>query len=66
MLTKNKKDYLKRKGKGCLYCGTTVSKKLGGLPLPGDDVVVQVVTCDECGKSWKDVYTITDIEDLAE
>lgn len=62
---KQKREYLERKGEGCLYCDAITSRnKQGDLPLPGDDVVVQLVTCKKCGRQWRDVYTITDVEEL--
>lgn len=57
------KEYLAAKGQGCLFC--QCDAKISDLPLPGKNVIVRHVTCERCGKSWRDVYTVTDVELLA-
>ena len=62
MLTKKQvKQYLKSETT-CPYCG--------GQDITGSSVEVeaggayQTITCEECGKSWLDIYKLVDIQEI--
>lgn len=61
MNKEQKKRYMKDQSK-CPYCGST---SLTGKSFDTDSgSVSQFVTCSECGKSWRDVYTFSDVEEV--
>lgn len=64
MLTpEQKRNYLSSQG-NCPFCGSGT--------LCGDSYdceggsVAQRIECEDCGKSWHDIYTLTDIEEIFE
>ena len=57
-----KEEYINKQGNFCPYCG---SDDIEAEPLePGGDEAWAVVTCDVCGKEWRDIYHLTDIEEI--
>ena len=57
---KQKADYLKNSNH-CPYCG---SRYIDADRLEVDvDSAWSIVTCESCGKFWKDVFTLTGIEE---
>ena len=61
MFTKEKKkEYLQNPNK-CPYCG---SNDISSGHLEADyNMAWSTVICDSCGKEWRDLYTLTDIEE---
>jgi len=61
LTAKRKRSYLRRGG-NCPYCGS--------YAITGDSVDIegagasQEVSCQECGRSWRDVYTLTNVEEI--
>ena len=55
----NKAKYLKAKGCHCPYCG---SKQISADPpeADGGEVSSQVI-CEDCGKTWIDVFKLADV-----
>jgi len=63
MLTKaQKQDYLTSGGYLCPYCG---SDNLSADSWDGEGKY-QPVTCQSCGKEWRDVYELVGIEEVEE
>jgi len=59
MLTKEqKKKYIDDKGCFCPYCG---SRQIEGSSMNWDIPLCQEINCIDCGRSWSDVLSITDI-----
>lgn len=57
-----KKKYMDKAGNGCPYCG---SDDLNGSRFNSDSMCAwQDITCQSCNKEWRDVYTLTDIEEV--
>ncbi len=54
----NKSYYVCKKGKVCPFCRSTDILTLSDLKIKGIKVY-QDVACDDCGKTWRDVYTLT-------
>lgn len=54
-----KETYIRRKGICCLHCG---SDDIENQPFE-DDCTVKI-DCGSCGKSWTEVYTLTDVVEL--
>lgn len=59
MKKKAKQQYLKEGGKGCIHCNSTDLKCQP--PVTDDSTIQQKVRCCSCGKTWLDVYTLTDV-----
>ena len=60
MTAKQKKAYLEDSSK-CPYCKSTdISGE--SLEIEGN-VVVQIVTCQECDNSWTDYYKLFNVEE---
>jgi len=57
-----KKEYLKRHGNRCPYCSSEDLRTLG-QPSVYDECIKQDVQCLYCGKTWTDIYTLSDIEE---
>ena len=65
MLTEEQKTrYVKLHGYHCPYCGE--AKLEYGAIEAADDGATQDVFCCACDKSWKDVLTLTSIEEAEE
>lgn len=58
--TNQEKEYIKNKGCKCPVCG---SKDIEYSGFNGDgNIVTTDVTCNGCGETWTDCYTLTHIE----
>ena len=65
MLTKAQKQaYLKASHK-CPYCGSRMIEGTGERTFDGDDIS-QKVECQDCRKTWWDIYRLHDIEEEGE
>lgn len=61
-LTKEqKKFYLKHKGNKCPFCKGEVQSQ--GTFEYDEDWAEKECECNDCGKVWKDVYTLSDVVD---
>jgi hypothetical protein len=50
----------------CPFCGTVEIEEQPGFEwISGREVVVRVVFCrhDDCSRQWRDIYTLTGVED---
>jgi DNA-directed RNA polymerase subunit RPC12/RpoP len=57
-----KKQYMDNGGNICPYCG---SNDLDCSRFHSDNACAwQNITCSDCKKEWRDVYTLTDIEKI--
>jgi transcription elongation factor Elf1 len=56
---KQKAAYLKNPNR-CIFCKSTELSVEGGEV--NDKSYYEYVLCDKCGKSWTDIYTLTDLE----
>jgi len=57
-----KKKYIKEGGTTCPYCG---SNNICGQHMEVDSTGAwQEIHCDDCNKTWNDVYKMTDIEEV--
>jgi len=58
---KQQKEYIGSNHK-CPYCHST---NISGWRIETDDgEAYQPITCNECEKSWNDLYTLTGIEEI--
>jgi len=59
-----KQAYLKSEGSKCPFCKS--ENIWGGITHSAKyyDGYEQEVQCNECGKAWKDIYTLTDVEEI--
>jgi len=61
LTVKKKRSYL-RHGSCCPYCGS--------ISITGESVDIdgtgawQEVDCQECGRRWRDVYRLADVEEI--
>lgn len=55
----DKQQYLDKNGVKCLYCKSRNIKS--GTITTDEDFIYQKVNCLTCGKTWLDVYTLTDV-----
>lgn len=60
IMEKKKKEYLETGGVKCLFCKSTNIE--GGFLQVDASYSWQKMTCFECGKKWRDIYTLTDVE----
>ena len=62
-MTTLKEKYLRSDGMLCPYCE---SNNLDGEEEDDEHIttITRIVSCINCGKHWRDVYTLTDIEEL--
>jgi len=58
---RTKAHYLASGGALCPYCGEWNIE--GAFCETGEGSATQKMFCSECGKSWYDIYTLTDIEE---
>lgn len=58
-----KANYVKNGGNRCPFCdGADITSF--DSPETQDDGVVQNIECENCGKQWRDVYTLASVEDI--
>ena len=63
LTAKQKKAYLKDSSK-CPFCG---SDNIGGDGVEiGDNQAEQIVTCNDCEHSWRDIYVLKKVEGIGE
>jgi len=64
MDAEQKKAYLESEGSKCPFCKS--ANICGGVTHSAKyyDAYVQEVHCNECGKAWIDIYTLTDVEEI--
>ena len=61
LTTEQRAKYIADRGEHCPFCGD--------FRIEGDSVYVDIgtawqdITCTECRKSWRDLYTLTGIEE---
>jgi hypothetical protein len=56
---RQKKEYLDALGNICPYCHSSNINALGSLECDDDGTADQEVECYDCGRLWKDIYTLT-------
>lgn len=57
----NKEKYLEHNGLICPYCD---SKEITATSSDfDDDYCWRNVACDDCGETWQDIYTLTDVNE---
>jgi DNA-directed RNA polymerase subunit M/transcription elongation factor TFIIS len=62
MTKTQKKTYLEARGAACPYCGS--HDMSFNLPVVDDGTtIIQVVGCERCQATWREIYTMTDIDD---
>jgi transcription elongation factor Elf1 len=61
MTAKQKKAYLKCSHK-CLYCES--DNITAGNVEVDDGVAIQRVICNNCYKSWNDIYRLVNVEEI--
>ena len=62
MDAEQRQAYLESEGVRCPYCGSTNLEGEGSSSANYYDGYEQIINCKKCGKSWKDIYTLTDVE----
>lgn len=56
-----KKEYIEGKGRFCPFCKC---ETLEGDAIEIDDgLALQLITCNDCGKQWTDIYTLSDVKE---
>ena len=64
LTAERKRSCLRRGGGcGCPYCGSDAITG-GSVDIEGKGAS-QEVSCQECGKCWRDVYTLANVEEIA-
>ncbi len=64
MDSEQRQAYLESEGTRCPFCD---SEELDGEPVTSAafyDGYESIVKCESCGKAWKDIYTLTDVEEI--
>jgi transcription elongation factor Elf1 len=61
MLTKEQIEKYLKNPYHCPFCG---SEDITALPLSGEDNVLGVVVCNDCGKNWEDEYKVVGVSEL--
>lgn len=62
-LTKKQiKKYVEAEGNHCPYCGSKDVEATGNKDFDGDWATAEI-ECKKCGKYWKDVYALCDIQE---
>ena len=65
MLSRAQKNkYLAVGGVCCPYCESTNTTEGAEWDAPGDPIG-RSVTCDDCGRSWGNIYTLTEVVEVA-
>jgi phage FluMu protein Com len=59
---KDKKAYVK-KPFSCPHCKSSDIQAEGDLEMGETQAWVEII-CNTCKKTWRDIYTLTDVEDL--
>ena len=62
-LTASRKRSYLRHGSTCPYCGSDAITG-GSVDIEGAGAS-QEVSCQECGRSWRDVYRLVNVEEVA-
>ena len=57
------KEYLKKRGVECPFCGKGDLNTEDPIETDGSDAW-QHVNCEYCGSEWKDIYTLTGAEEV--
>ena len=60
-----KQEYIRSNGVICPYCRQTDQVDADAVRLENDDFIAEV-RCFRCNKAWKDIYKITDVEEIEE
>jgi len=58
----NEKKYLESGGNICPYCGSDDLNT--GNVQTDSGIAWQDVECDGCGSEWRDLYTLTGVEEV--
>jgi len=61
---KLQKRYLKHKGRNCVFCGALLISRPIITPIDSlnNGKFYRFVRCDECKKSWRDIYALKGAE----
>lgn len=59
MTSKQKKTYIENNGTKCPFCNSNSIE--GGFVESGSGQASQPMECKDCGTSWTDVYTLTNV-----
>ena len=62
---KQREQYLARKGMLCPYCDSRLLDAPGKPEVDGPTASIETI-CVACGKTWWDIYTLTNIEERKE
>lgn len=62
ILTKDLEEYLKSPNH-CPYCGS-VKIDSDRMEVDDNDRVNAIVECDDCGRKWRDIYKVVEVEEL--
>lgn len=57
------KKYLDHSGNICPYCGSRDISNDGDVETD-DNYAWRDVICDDCGSTWRDLYTLTGAEEI--
>jgi len=60
-----KQEYIRTEGVICQYCKQTDQVDADQIRLENDNLVA-TVRCYRYNKAWKDIYKITDVEEIEE
>lgn len=73
MITPEQKaEYIRNNGMLCPFCGSEeIYTPSGGLLAVGGDApeeddqkqLGKMTACDDCGKKWEEIYTLTDLSE---
>jgi hypothetical protein len=62
-LTQEQKEYyIEKRGTCCPHCKS--DNIIGGMIEGGSDTAWQIVTCNDCKKQWREVYELSNIEEV--
>ena len=65
MDAKQRQRYLESKGSRCPFCNSNdIQGEVTISSSDYDESYEQPIYCNECGKTWKDIYTLTDVEEM--
>jgi hypothetical protein len=60
----NKITYLDSGGNRCPFCQSENISAIGPIENNEDIQLTQIIQCDKCLKKWRDILTLTDIEEI--